>query len=1202
MKPKVLIRLSKRFLIVATLLVLVTGSSAPVIPVRASDSKIVYVAICVDTEMMGGFGGAPVIGSTDPHPTLDVSEYSRTVPSTVAAVFNSDFRNSHRDSFGNIFKMSWFAEMDYLVAQSNFVWADGSPAGVSGYTATRDLLMNNWGTGIQTYGDSVEYHHHFMIYDGTWKRYNNGPDAGYPEYQMYALDHMIIDRNFYPSSWRSGDWIMPPALSSWLEQWMPFDYTPAQGIWYPFHPSGMDRWQTKCPYSPNVYTSTQAAFAYASANGSAIYSICTHDTEDMKYQVEWLQWCLNHWDAAETTYPNVSFKYVSAREAMQLALGFTDFTPPTFTVTPSSGTYAIVSSETLWKNHPYIALKYTNGTYGHMSATPAGINTWTVTPPTGVSSIGVAGSDLCGNPGTATYSAPVQRSLTVASAHDSPSPTVGVHSYADGTSVTASVSSPVTEGSLVWTCTGWTGTGSVPASGSAATVTFSITADSTITWTWSSAPVEYTLTVNTVGSGSVNRNNTGPYHYGDVVQLTTVAAAGWSFQGWSGDLLGSTNPTTLVIDGNKAVTATFTQDQYTLTVTISGSGSVSKLPNEATYTWGTNVTLTATSAIGWSFAGWSGDALGASNPITINMTGNKAVTAAFTRNTYALTINIAGSGNVNLNNTGPYYYGDVVQLTAVPVIGWSFDHWGGDLSGSANPTTLLINGNKAVSATFTQNVYTLTVTTTGSGSVNRNSTGPYHYGDVVELTAVPATGWSFDHWSGDLSGSNNPKTIIINGNKDVTATFMQNMYTLNITVVGSGSVNQNNTGPYHYGDAVELTAVAATGWSFQGWSGDLLGSANPATILMDGNKAVTATFIQNAYSLTVSIVGSGSVAKVPDQASYHLGDVVQLTPTPAAGWSFSAWSGDISGSLNPVSVIINGTTSVTATFVQNAYSVSVTVLPSSAAGTVTPNATGPYHYGDLVVLTESPSPGYTFSGWSGDGSGTGSTRSVTVTGNMAVTASFVRNTYRITVTQGANGVISPGTIEVEYGSDEAFTITPDNGYHIFDVVVDDIPQGAVSSYLFSNVVANHTISASFAIDVYKPFSVVSNSTISELAFNSTSQVLSFTAGGPSGTTGFSNVTISKTLIADVSGLEVYLDGTKTSYVVSDLTTSWLIYITYQHSTHKIVVNFALPPGARADYVSYIALVAILGLIVAFVLTVFAKRRGKSSQSEARARS
>jgi uncharacterized repeat protein (TIGR02543 family) len=421
---------------------------------------------------------------------------------------------------------------------------------------------------------------------------------------------------------------------------------------------------------------------------------------------------------------------------------------------------------------------------------------------------------------------------------------------------------------------------------------------------------------------------------------------------------------------------------------------------------------------------------------------------------------------------------------------------------------------------------------------------------------------------------------------------------LTVTPEGSGSVTKiPDQATYHYGDVVQLTALPAAGWSFSAWSGSLTGSANPASLTVTGDMSVTAVFTQNDYSLTVTVAPSsaaGSVsASIP--GPYHLNDIVTLTPTANLGYTFSSWSGDgINGAGNTRVVTISGNMSVTATFTQNMYTVSVTVLPSSAAGTVTPNTPGPYHYGDLVVLTESSSPGYTFSGWSGDGSGTGSTRSVTVTGNMGVTATFTQNSYRITVTQGANGVISPETIDVEYGSDKAFTIIPDSGYHIFDVVVDDIHQGAVSSYLFRNVVVNHTISASFAIGVYTPFSIVSNSSISELAFSSTSQMLSFTASGPSGTTGFSNVTISKTLIADVSGLEVYLDGTKTSYVVSDLTTSWLIYITYHHSTHKIAMNFA--PPARADYVPYIAPAAILGFMVAFVLTVFARRRGKRSQS------
>jgi len=77
-----------------------------------------------------------------------------------------------------------------------------------------------------------------------------------------------------------------------------------------------------------------------------------------------------------------------------------------------------------------------------------------------------------------------QYTLTVYSAHDSPVPSVGSHTYFDGDSVTCSVTSPVTEDSIVWICTGWTGTGSVPSSGSGKSTTFTITQNSTITWNW----------------------------------------------------------------------------------------------------------------------------------------------------------------------------------------------------------------------------------------------------------------------------------------------------------------------------------------------------------------------------------------------------------------------------------------------------------------------------------------------------------------------------------------------------------------------------------------------------------------------------------------------------------------------------------------------------------------------------------------------
>ena len=180
--------------------------------------------------------------------------------------------------------------------------------------------------------------------------------------------------------------------------------------------------------------------------------------------------------------------------------------------------------------------------------------------------------------------------------------------------------------------------------------------------------------------------------------------------------------------------------------------------------------------------------------------------------------------------------------------------------------------------------------------------GPYHYGDVVQLTATPVTGWSFADWTGDLIGNANPVSITIDGNKNVTARFTQNEYTLTISTVGNGSVSRNNSGPYHYGDVVQLTAVPDTGWIFDSWTNDLTGSTNPASITINGNKTVTALF--TVYRLTITTVGSGSVSR-DKPLPYQYGDVVGLTAVPTVGWSFDRWTGDITGSTNPAPITMD---------------------------------------------------------------------------------------------------------------------------------------------------------------------------------------------------------------------------------------------------------------------------------------------------------
>jgi uncharacterized repeat protein (TIGR02543 family) len=141
--------------------------------------------------------------------------------------------------------------------------------------------------------------------------------------------------------------------------------------------------------------------------------------------------------------------------------------------------------------------------------------------------------------------------------------------------------------------------------------------------------------------------------------------------------------------------------------------------------------------------------------------------------------------------------------------------------------------------------FNLNVNPVGNGNVNRNPDGStYNTGTGVELTAVPDTGWAFSGWSGDLGGSNNPENIIMDSDKNITATFEGlNDYDLLVTIEGSGTVSLNPPGGSYYdGENVTLTATADPYWEFNGWSGHLSGSNNPKSIVIDSDKNITATF------------------------------------------------------------------------------------------------------------------------------------------------------------------------------------------------------------------------------------------------------------------------------------------------------------------------------------------------------------------------
>ncbi|WP_439882672.1 InlB B-repeat-containing protein [Pontibacter sp. MBLB2868] len=216
---------------------------------------------------------------------------------------------------------------------------------------------------------------------------------------------------------------------------------------------------------------------------------------------------------------------------------------------------------------------------------------------------------------------------------------------------------------------------------------------------------------------------------------------------------------------------------YTLAISTTGNGTVARNPDQESYVAGTQVTLTASPASGYSFAGWGGSASGTDNPLVLTMDANKTVTANFiAQQTFTLTATAGTEGAVTVDpQKASYAAGETVTITATPAAGYTFSGWNGDASGTANPITLTMNSDKTISAGFTavqQNSYTITVTTNGQGTVTKTpDMTSYTPGTEVSLSASPASGYEFSGWGGDVSGNQNPLLLTMDVDKNVTANF-----------------------------------------------------------------------------------------------------------------------------------------------------------------------------------------------------------------------------------------------------------------------------------------------------------------------------------------------------------------------------------------------------------------------------------------------
>ncbi|MDP2335138.1 MAG: ice-binding family protein [Bacteroidota bacterium] len=354
-------------------------------------------------------------------------------------------------------------------------------------------------------------------------------------------------------------------------------------------------------------------------------------------------------------------------------------------------------------------------------------------------------------------------------------------------------------------------------------------------------------------------------------------------------------------------------------VTLSSNPTIGGTTSGAgTFNQGSSVTVIATPATGYAFTNWTENGVVAStnSSYQFTMAGNKTLVANF-----SLQFTVTLSSNPVLGGTtlgaGLYTTGASVTALATPNAEYTFVNWtdNGVIASTNTSFVFVLTANRTLVANFAAKTYTLTVTATNGTVVKNPTQATYNSGSSVQLTATPSAGYTFTSWSGDATGTTNPMTVTMNANKAITANFTLSAYTLNVTANNGTVVKNPAQATYNSGSTVQLTATPNTGYTFTSWSGDATGTTNPLTVTMNANKNITANFTVVASGFTLNVTANnGTVVKNPDLVSYTSGATVQLTATPNSGYTFTSWSGDATGSVNPLTVTMNANKNITANF------------------------------------------------------------------------------------------------------------------------------------------------------------------------------------------------------------------------------------------------------------------------------------------------
>ena len=427
---------------------------------------------------------------------------------------------------------------------------------------------------------------------------------------------------------------------------------------------------------------------------------------------------------------------------------------------------------------------------------------------------------------------------------------------------------------------------------------------------------------------------------------------------------------------------------------------------------------------------------------------------------------------------------DSTTLTIAPDVGYHITDVVID-GVSQGPITsyqfLNLMSDHTIWAFFAIDTFTITPSAGAGGSIVPGTVQTVNYGaDSATFTITPDVGYHITGVSIDgapVGAIPAQQFTNVKANHTISATFAIDTFTIAPSAGPNGAITPDTTQTVGYGSNSSVTITPAVGYHVADVlvDGVSVGAVTTRTFAkVTANHTISATFAIDTFTITPSAGTGGAITPNTVQTVSYGADSSAFTITPSAGYRVADVLVDgvsIGAVTTRTFTNVTANHTIAAVFTMNTF----TITPSAGAGgTIAANTVQTVNAGaNSPAFVITPNTGYHVAKVLVDGVSIGAVTTHTftnVTADHTIAAVFAMDTFTITPSAGANGAITPGTMQtVNFGAASSFTIAPSAGYAVADVMVDGVSVGAISTYQFTNVTANHTISATFSAKAINRF-------------------------------------------------------------------------------------------------------------------------------------